>query len=202
MLLWFVLMRYKTWIEDRQKMTRKIKFDLQFFVPRRLRLMMVADTTPLNKDFSPPGNVNEGNTFSKACCYWWVLHVLILQWDELKKISWQPRVDRNAVREKWQELGLIEKLSRIEDDTTPLNLDRATPQDLYLPSHLWNMRTKTTHKQYIKQNKNTSHHRYYTYFFNIGGYPMGRLWMMKGHRIFEPGEIRISKKTRKQKPWE
>jgi hypothetical protein len=44
-------MRYKTWIEDSQKMTRKIKFDLQFFVPHRLRLMMVADTTPLNKDF-------------------------------------------------------------------------------------------------------------------------------------------------------
>jgi hypothetical protein len=36
-LLFFVLMRYKTWIEDSQKMTRKIKFDLQFFMPRRLR---------------------------------------------------------------------------------------------------------------------------------------------------------------------
>jgi hypothetical protein len=69
MLLCFVLMRYKTWIEDSQKMTRKIKFDLQFFVPHRLRLTMVADATPLNKDFVPPGNVIEGNTFSKTSCY-------------------------------------------------------------------------------------------------------------------------------------
>jgi hypothetical protein len=47
-------------------MTRKIKFDLQFFVPHRLRLMMVADATPLNKNFGPPGVVIEGNTFSKV----------------------------------------------------------------------------------------------------------------------------------------
>jgi hypothetical protein len=32
-------------------------------------------------------------------------------------------------KKKWQELGSIQKLSRIEDDTTPLNIDRATPQD-------------------------------------------------------------------------
>jgi hypothetical protein len=69
MLLCFVLMRYKTWINNSQKMTRKIKFDLQFFVPRCLRLMMVADATPLNKDFGPPGDVIEGNIFSKACYY-------------------------------------------------------------------------------------------------------------------------------------
>jgi hypothetical protein len=37
MLLYFVLMRYKTWIEDSQKITRKIKFDFQFFVPHRSR---------------------------------------------------------------------------------------------------------------------------------------------------------------------
>jgi hypothetical protein len=47
-------------------MTRKIKFDLQFFVPHLLRLMMVADATPLNKDLVSPGDVIEGNTFSKA----------------------------------------------------------------------------------------------------------------------------------------
>jgi hypothetical protein len=47
-------MRYKIWIEDSQKMTRKIRFDLQFFVPHRLRLMMVADTTPLNMDLATP----------------------------------------------------------------------------------------------------------------------------------------------------
>jgi hypothetical protein len=69
MLLCFMLMRYKTWIKDSQEMTRKIKFDRQFFVPHRLRLMMVADATPLNKDFVPPSNVIEGNTFFKACCY-------------------------------------------------------------------------------------------------------------------------------------
>jgi hypothetical protein len=68
MLLGYVLMRYKTWIENSQKMKRKIKFDLQFFVTYRLRLMMVADTTPLNKDFVQPSNVIKGNTFSKACC--------------------------------------------------------------------------------------------------------------------------------------
>jgi hypothetical protein len=39
-------------------------------------------------------------------------------------------------KRKWQELGSIKKLSRIEDDTTPLNMDQATPQDLHLPSHL------------------------------------------------------------------
>jgi hypothetical protein len=36
---------------------------------RDLRLVMVADATPLNKDLVPPGDVIEGNTFSKACCY-------------------------------------------------------------------------------------------------------------------------------------
>jgi hypothetical protein len=61
-----MLMRYKTWIKDSQKIIRKIKFDLPFFVPCRLRLMMVADTTPLNKDFVSPDNVIEGNTFFKA----------------------------------------------------------------------------------------------------------------------------------------
>jgi hypothetical protein len=82
------------------------------------------------------------------------------------------------------------KISRIEDDTTPLNMDRATPQDLYLPRHFQNTRTRTTQKQHIKQNKHTSHRRYYTYFFNNGGHPKGRLWMMKGYRIFEQGGIR------------
>jgi hypothetical protein len=75
-------------------------------------------------------------------------------------------------------------------DTTPLNKDQATPQDLYLLGHLQNTRTWTTHKQHIKQNKHTSHNRYYTCFFNNGGHPEGRLWMMKGHRTFEKGEIR------------
>jgi hypothetical protein len=27
-------------------------------------------------------------------------------------------------------------------------------------------------------------------FFNNDGHPKGRLWMMKGHRIFEPGGIK------------
>jgi hypothetical protein len=35
-----------------------------------------------------------------------------------------------------------------------------------------------------------TNHRYYTCLFNNGGHPMGRLWMMKGHRTFEQGEIR------------
>jgi hypothetical protein len=34
-----------------------------------LGLIMVADATPLNKDLVPPGDIIEGNTFSKACCY-------------------------------------------------------------------------------------------------------------------------------------
>jgi uncharacterized protein (DUF3820 family) len=35
-----------------------------------------------------------------------------------------------------------------------------------------------------------SHHRYYTCFFNNGGYPNGTLEMMKDHRTFEQGKIR------------
>jgi hypothetical protein len=61
------------------------------------------------------------------------------------------------------------------------------------------MRTRTTHKQHIKQNKHTSHHRYYTYFFNNGGHPKGRLWMMKGYQIFEQGGIRIFLNNNKTK---
>jgi hypothetical protein len=116
--------------------------------------------------------------------------VFILHWVKIKEKAWKPRVGKDNIGKRQQELGLIEKLNRIEDDTTPLNLDRATPQDLYLPSHFQNTRTRTTHKQHIKQNKHTSHYRYYTCFFNNGGHPKGRLWMMKGHRIFEPGGIR------------
>jgi hypothetical protein len=36
---------------------------------RCLRLMMVADATPLNKVLVPPGDVIEHNSFSKACYY-------------------------------------------------------------------------------------------------------------------------------------
>jgi hypothetical protein len=126
MLLCFVLMRYEIWIEDSQKMTRKIRFDLQFFVPRRLRLVMVADTTPLNKDW-------------------------------------------------------------------------ATSQDLYLPSHLWNTRTRTTHKQHIKHNKHTSHHRHYTCFFNNGGHPTwqimddkrpSNLWTRWNQKTFSKNNVK------------
>jgi hypothetical protein len=46
-----------------------IAIGLWVFLSRDLRLMMVADATPLNKDLVPPGDVIEGNTFSKACCY-------------------------------------------------------------------------------------------------------------------------------------
>jgi hypothetical protein len=61
------------------------------------------------------------------------------------------------------------------------------------------MRTRITHKQHIKYNKHTSHHRYYTCFFNNGGHPKGKVWMTKGHRIFEPGEIKIFLKNKKTK---
>jgi hypothetical protein len=46
-----------------------IAIGLWIFLSRDLRLMMVADATPLNKDLVPPGNVVKGNTFSKACYY-------------------------------------------------------------------------------------------------------------------------------------
>jgi hypothetical protein len=62
--------------------------------------------------------------------------VFILYWVKIKKKVWNPRVGKDDIGKRQQELGLIKKLSRIEDDTTPLNLDQATPQDLYLPSHL------------------------------------------------------------------
>jgi hypothetical protein len=39
------------------------------FLSRDLRLMMVADAIPLNKDLVPRGDVIEGNTFFKACYY-------------------------------------------------------------------------------------------------------------------------------------
>jgi hypothetical protein len=39
------------------------------FLSCDLRLMMVANATPLNKDLVPPGDVIEGNTFFKACYY-------------------------------------------------------------------------------------------------------------------------------------
>jgi hypothetical protein len=51
------------------------------------------------------------------------------------------------------------------------------------------MRTRATHKQHIKQNKHTPHHRYYTCFFNNGGHPKKTLWMMKGYRTLEQDEI-------------
>jgi hypothetical protein len=34
-------------------------------------------------------------------------------------------------RKKTTRIRIDWKMSRIEDDTTPLNMDRATPQDLY-----------------------------------------------------------------------
>jgi hypothetical protein len=52
-------------------------------------------------------------------------------------------------KRKWQELGSIEKLSRIEDGTIPLNIDRATSQDETFrpPSKSENKdNTQTTHQ--------------------------------------------------------
>jgi hypothetical protein len=46
-----------------------IKIGLWVFLSRDLRLMMVADATPLNKYLVPLGDVIEGNTFFKACYY-------------------------------------------------------------------------------------------------------------------------------------
>jgi hypothetical protein len=46
-----------------------IAIGLWIFLSRDLRLMMGVDATPLNKDLVPPGDVIEGNTFFKACCY-------------------------------------------------------------------------------------------------------------------------------------
>jgi hypothetical protein len=46
-----------------------IAIGLWIFLSRDLRLMMVADATPLNKDLVPPGDVIEGNTFFKAYYY-------------------------------------------------------------------------------------------------------------------------------------
>jgi hypothetical protein len=58
--------------------------------------------------------------------------------------------------------------------------------------------TQTTHQ--AKQAHITSS-ILHVLFFNNGDHPKGKLWMMKGHRIFKPGEIRIFfKKIRKQKP--
>ena len=40
---------------------------------------------------------------------------------------------------------------------------------------LQNTRTKTAHKQHTKQDKHTTHQRFYTCFFNNGGPPKGRI---------------------------
>jgi hypothetical protein len=46
-----------------------IAIGLWIFLSHDLRLVMVADATPLNKDLVPPGDVIEGNTFFKAYYY-------------------------------------------------------------------------------------------------------------------------------------
>jgi hypothetical protein len=46
-----------------------IAVGLWVFLSRDLKLVMVANATPLNKDLVPPDDVIEGNTFFKACCY-------------------------------------------------------------------------------------------------------------------------------------
>jgi hypothetical protein len=46
-----------------------IAIGLWIFLSRDLRLTMVADATPFNKDLVPPGDVIEGNTFFKAFYY-------------------------------------------------------------------------------------------------------------------------------------
>jgi hypothetical protein len=46
-----------------------IAIGLWIFLSHDLRLMMVANATPLNKDLVPPCDVIEGNTFFKAYYY-------------------------------------------------------------------------------------------------------------------------------------
>jgi hypothetical protein len=55
--------------------------------------------------------------------------VFILHWVKIKEKAWKPRVGKDNIGKRQQELGLIDKLSRIEDDTPPLNIDHATSQD-------------------------------------------------------------------------
>ena len=46
-------------------------------------------SSPCNKNFVLLCNVVEGNTFSRACCYWCILHVLTppLSWDKEEGIK-------------------------------------------------------------------------------------------------------------------
>jgi hypothetical protein len=46
-----------------------IAIGLWVFLSHDLRLMMVVDATPLNKDLVPPGDVIEHISFLKACYY-------------------------------------------------------------------------------------------------------------------------------------
>jgi hypothetical protein len=46
---------------------------------------------------------------------------------------------------------------------------------MLLPSLLGNTRTKMTHRQHIKQDKHSSHHRLHMCFFNNGGHPKGQI---------------------------
>jgi hypothetical protein len=49
--------------------------------------------------------------------------VFILHWVKIKEKAWKSRVGKDDIRKRQQELGSIKKLSRIEDDTIPLNID-------------------------------------------------------------------------------
>jgi hypothetical protein len=91
-----------------------------------------------------------------------------------KKKAGKPIIGRDNAREKMTRLGLIQKIGRSREDTTPLNTDRATPR-LHLPGLFQSTRTEMTHRQQHKQDKHTTHHRHYTCFFNNGGDPKGRL---------------------------
>jgi hypothetical protein len=60
---------------------------------------------------------------------------------------------------------------------------------------------KVTHKQHIKQNKHTSHHRYYISFFNNGGHPT---WQIiddeEAIEFLDQVESDFFKKQQNQKP--
>jgi hypothetical protein len=65
----------------------------------------------------------------------------------------------------------LKKLSRIEDDTTPLNIDRATSQDetfwaTFKAQEQGQNTSNTSSKSSTQHN-----HRHYTCFINNGGHP-------------------------------
>jgi hypothetical protein len=86
-----------------------------------------------------------------------------------------------------------------------MTLPHLTWIELLLKTYTFHATFKTREQGQHTSNtssKTSTHHIIDTYFFNNGGHPKGRLWMMKDHRTLEQDEIRklLEKNNTNQKP--